>query len=103
MLELHECNYLGVIQKGKKAFSRCPKPLSVPVQRLLASGKGHYEFGAENLMRIFQDMKKFAIKKWLQPGGANYESKGGTPLPRVGSRSHGWDPDHKGRTSLPRV
>ena len=39
----------------------------------------------------------------VQPGGANYESKGGTPLPRVGPRSQGWDPDHKGRTPLPRV
>ena len=39
----------------------------------------------------------------FRPGGANYESKGGAPLPRVGARSHGWDPNHKGRTPLPRV
>ena len=39
----------------------------------------------------------------FRPGGANYESKGGAPLPRVGARSHGWDPNHKGRTPFPRV
>ena len=37
------------------------------------------------------------------PGGANYKSKGGTPLPRVGPRSQGWDPDHMGGTPLTRV
>ena len=38
---------------------------------------------------------------WSGAGGANYKSKGGTLLPRVGPHSQGWDPDHKGRTRSP--
>ena len=34
----------------------------------------------------------------LEEGGANYESKGRTPLPRVGPHSHGRDPAPQGRT-----
>ena len=48
-------------------------------------------------------MSSYIFEKEAESGGANYESKGGTPLPRVGPRSQGWDPDHKGRTPLPRV
>ena len=40
---------------------------------------------------------------WRMAGGANYEFEGGTPIPKVGPRSQGWDPDHMGGTLLPRV